>query len=72
MKTVVIYETTEFTHLYLEEGDLTKFEGTMVNFTQTGLEIELGEIEFKNKINTTQLREAILEGALVVHCGFIY
>lgn len=72
MKTVIIYETTEWLKFYLAEGDLRKFEGVFVNFTDNGLEEELGEIEFKTEITTEQLKKEILNGAYVVHCGFIY
>lgn len=73
--TVVIFETTDETVLYLKDGDLRKFEGVIVNSTETELEYELAHIDFNpetNAITTEQARQYIADGAFLVHCGFIY
>lgn len=74
MRTVVIYETTDETCLYVADGDLTRFEGVLVNSMDSNetLADELANFEFADQITTTQAREYIVDGALLVHCGFIY
>lgn len=74
MKTVVIYETTDETCMYIADGDLTRFEGILVNSTESDetLSDELADMDFTDQIDTAQAREYIVNGALLVHCGFIY
>lgn len=74
MRTVVIYETTDETCLYVADGDLTRFEGILVNSMESDetLANELAELDFGDAITTAQAREYIVDGALLVHCGFIY
>lgn len=75
VNTVVIFETTDETVLFVKEGDLRKFEGVIINSTETGLEDELIDIEFnteKDSITTEKARQFIVEGSFLVHCGFIY
>ena len=74
VKTVVIFEMTDETALFLMDGDLTKFEGVIVNSTDTGLEDELIDLNLDtdNIIETVEAHKAIVNGALLVHCGYIY
>lgn len=73
MKTVVIFNMgEEGVKLYLEDGDLTCFEGVEVNSTETGFEDELSEKEFANLVSSEDARIAILNGALIVQCAFFY
>lgn len=74
MKTVVIYETTDETCMYIADGDLTRFEGILVNSMESDetLSDELADMDFTDQIDTAQAREYIVNGALLVHCGFIY
>lgn len=74
MKTVVIYEMTDETCMYIADGDLTRFEGILVNSMESDetLSDELADMDFTDQIDTAQAREYIVNGALLVHCGFIY
>lgn len=74
VKTVVIFEMTDETVLLCVFGDLTKFEGVIVNSTETGLEDELASLSFsaENAIETDEAYKLIANGALLVHCGEIY
>ena len=73
MKTVVIYEMTDETRMYIADGDLTRFEGIIVNSMESDetLSDELAYMDFTDQIDTAQAREYIVNGALLVHCGFI-
>ena len=56
----MIFETTDELLFYLVDGDLRKFEGVLVNCTDTGLEDELGlifnNVSSKDKITTKELQ----------------
>lgn len=74
VKTVVIFEMTDETVLFAMDGDLTKFEGVIINCTDSGLEDELIELDLDsdNAIETKDAQKLLHEGALLVHCGYIY
>ena len=75
-KSVVIFETTDETSLFLKEGDLRKFEGVLVNSVESDEDLanELAHINFDigEEISTKMAAEHIKDGAYLVHCGFIY
>ena len=76
-KTAVIWETTEQTELYVVDGNFTHLEGVIVNCPQNAEDEAKEEecscfLESAEKCTTEDFKNAILEGAHVVRCGFFF
>ena len=73
MQTVVIHNMgEEGVSLYLQEGDLSRFDGVEVNYTETGFEDELADMNFNKKISSEEAKQAILAGATLIQCAFLF
>lgn len=71
VETVVVFNMgEEGVSFFLADEDLTRFDGVVVNHTETGYENELADMDFGDKITTSQARSHIRNGAYLVNCGF--